>query len=208
MSQIAGGRSVGRRENLGLHQLHGGAAALDLALPGLDAEHFRPTRFALKSLSKLVGHERYLLSSGGPPLRPQLLSCMGWPQQASSPLPPFVTIISVPHLVQKYRFPTWLAKAPPPPRVSEDTLPSGLGSRSQSSQWVRGSQGCVLQRVRRLGRVGPVGRMKTMGQGVVWVTARRRPARAKATACASREPESLTSWAPHQLTIAGGGATF
>ncbi len=49
---------------------------------------------------------------------------MGWPQQEISPLPALVTIISVPHLVQKYRFPTWLAKVPPPPRVSEDTPPA------------------------------------------------------------------------------------
>jgi len=144
-SQMVGGRSVGRGENLGLHQLHGGAAALDLAFPRLDAEHFRPTRFALKPLSQLVGHGRYLLSPGDPPLRPQLLSCMGWPQQASSPLPPLVTIISVPHLVQKYRFPTWLAKVPPPPRVQENTFPSDLGSRSQSSQWLPGSQACLLE---------------------------------------------------------------
>jgi hypothetical protein len=39
---------------------------------------------------------------------------MGWPQQEISPLPALVTIISVPHLLHKYRFPTWLAKTPPP----------------------------------------------------------------------------------------------
>jgi hypothetical protein len=62
---MAGGTSVSRGENLGLHQLHGGTTALNLALPRLDAEHFRPTRFALKSLSQLVGHGRYLLSPSG-----------------------------------------------------------------------------------------------------------------------------------------------
>jgi hypothetical protein len=34
---------------------------------------------------------------------------MGWPQQASAPSPPFVTIISVLHFVHWYRLPTWFA---------------------------------------------------------------------------------------------------
>jgi len=32
--------------------------------------------------------------------------CIGWPQHPSEPSPPFVTIISVLHLVHWYRLPT------------------------------------------------------------------------------------------------------
>ena len=42
---------------------------------------------------------------------------MGWPQQMSWPWPGLVTMNSEPHLVQKYRFPTWFAMVCHPNRV-------------------------------------------------------------------------------------------
>ena len=42
---------------------------------------------------------------------------MGWPQQMSAPWPGFVTMNSEPHLVQKYRFPTWFAMSYHPNKV-------------------------------------------------------------------------------------------
>ncbi len=42
---------------------------------------------------------------------------MGWAQQMSWPWPGFVTMNSEPHLVQKYRFPTWFAMVCHPIRV-------------------------------------------------------------------------------------------
>jgi hypothetical protein len=47
---------VGGREDFRLHQLHRLAAALDVAVAGLDAEDFRGALLALKSLTELVGH--------------------------------------------------------------------------------------------------------------------------------------------------------
>jgi hypothetical protein len=69
--------SVGGGKDLGLHQLHGGAAALNVALPRLDAEHLRPAGFALKSLSELVGHRRYLLTPGQSSFTPSALELHG-----------------------------------------------------------------------------------------------------------------------------------
>ena len=42
---------------------------------------------------------------------------MGWPQQMSWPWPGLVTMNSEPHLVQKYRFPTWFAMVCHPRKV-------------------------------------------------------------------------------------------
>jgi hypothetical protein len=81
--------SISRGQDFRLHQLHGLSAALDLAVPGLDAEHFRVAVLALKSLAKLVCQR---LPSA------YCFCCIVSPQQASSPSPPLVTIISVLHL--------------------------------------------------------------------------------------------------------------
>src|SRR3990172_51834 len=85
-----GGSLVRRRQDLGLHELHGLAAALGSAVPGLDAEDFGAPVLALESLAQLVGHVR---TSGS-----YCFCCMGWSQQLISPSPPFVTILSLPPL--------------------------------------------------------------------------------------------------------------
>jgi hypothetical protein len=48
--------SVGGGEDLRLLELHGDAAALHLALAGLDAEDFGAAVLALESLAELVWH--------------------------------------------------------------------------------------------------------------------------------------------------------
>src|SRR3990172_1758940 len=106
---MGGGSLVRRRQDLGLHELHGLAAALGAAVPGLDAEDFGAAVLALESLAQLIGHVRNL--------RSYCFCCMGWSQQLISPSPPLVTIISVPHLPHSYRFPTWLATTPHPPKL-------------------------------------------------------------------------------------------
>lgn len=49
-------RSVSGRENLRLHQLHGGVAARHFAVARLDAEHLRTAFLALEPLPQLVRH--------------------------------------------------------------------------------------------------------------------------------------------------------
>jgi hypothetical protein len=54
---------------------------------------------------------------------------MGWPQQMSWPWPGLVTMNSEPHLVQKYRFPTWFAMVYHPRKVyrrSSDAVNIGM----------------------------------------------------------------------------------
>ncbi len=92
-------------KNLRLHQLHRLTTALHTTVAGLDAQDFRPAALALKPLTQLVRHSKSL-----PGIPAYCFCCIASPQQASAPSPPFVTIISVPHLVHWYRFPTWFAK--------------------------------------------------------------------------------------------------
>src|SRR3990170_1090907 len=80
---MGGGSLVGGGQDLGLHELHGLAAALSSAVPGLDAEDFGAAVLALESLAQLIGHVRNL--------RSYCFCCMGWSQQLISPSPPLVT---------------------------------------------------------------------------------------------------------------------
>jgi len=135
---------VGGGKDLGLHQLHGGAAALNPALPRLDAEHLRPTGFALESLSELVGHRRHLLTPGGPPTPSALeLHRLAAADQLTVSCPGDNHLRAA--LGAQVPLSDLVRQGAATSTSREDRLPTGLGSRSQSSQCLPGSQALLVR---------------------------------------------------------------
>ena len=96
-------RSVGRRQRLGLLNLHLFFTAYRISLTCLCTKDLGPTSFTTISFSELCHIISCLI------LDSYFFSSISCPQQINVPLPPRVTINSTPHFLHIYRFPTWLA---------------------------------------------------------------------------------------------------